>query len=227
MNFLHLIGRFRHKLYFCAQLLWFYVKKPFYLLSYNQNSNNFKCDGILLNCSLDISGRNNLIEIQERVKLFNTTIKVTGTGNRLVIRKGCIFREGGRFKLKDENNLIDIGENTDIVDCFFAVSDYNTKVIVGKDCMFSNKVIIRNSDVHSILDSDNKRTNPARDTIIGNRVWIGYGANILKGCVIGDDSIVGTQSVVAGLKTLPESVIAGNPAKVVKQGAHWTRERLK
>lgn len=154
-------------------------------------------------------------------------IVVTGMNNRMIIRKNSIFREGGRVKLEDENNLIDIGENTDIVDCFFAVSDYDSKIIVGKDCMFSAKVIIRNSDVHSILNEEGKRINPARDTIIGERVWIGYGANILKGCHIGDDSVIGTQSVVAGLNTSKGCVIAGNPAKVVKQGVHWDRIRIR
>lgn len=227
MNFLHFIYRVKRKLIYWLQLFWFYIKKPFYILSFNQNGNKFQCDGVLLNSSIDISGNNNCIIIQGGVKIFNAKIAVTGSNNRLIIRKHSIFREGGRVKLEDENNLIDIGENADIVDCFFAVSDYDSKIIIGKDCMFSAKVIIRNSDVHSILNEEGKRINPARDTIIGERVWIGYGANILKGSCIGDDSVIGTQSVVAGLKTSNGCVIAGNPAKVVKQGVHWNKIRIR
>lgn len=154
-------------------------------------------------------------------------IEVRGTGNKLIIGRNSIFSEGGRVKLEDENNTIEIGENADMVEVFFAVSDYGSRITVGKDCMFSAKVILRNSDVHSILDTSGKRVNPARDTIIGNRVWIGYGANVMKGCNIGDDCIIGSQSVVAGLNAPAGNVIAGNPAKVVKSGVHWVKERLK
>lgn len=226
MNFLHLSQRVSDKLVYLFRLICFYVKKPFYVLSYNNNGNRFVCDGVFLNSCISLSGRNNAI-IVEGVKINNMRIMVTGTGNRLVVHKNSIFREGGRVKLEDENNLIEIGENSDIVDCFFAVSDYDSKIVIGRDCMFSAKVIIRNSDVHSILNADGKRTNPGRDTIIGDRVCMGYGVNVLKGCHIGSDSIIGSQSVVAGLSTTDGCVIAGNPAKVVKQGVHWAKERIR
>lgn len=154
-------------------------------------------------------------------------IEVRGRDHLLIFRKGVKFYDGGRVKLEDERNVIDIGENSDFVDCFFAVSDYDNKVIVGKDCMFSNQIVIRTSDVHSILNTQGKRTNCGRDVIIGDRVWVAYGATILKGTNIGDDSIIGTQSVVAGLQVPAGSVVAGNPAKIVKQGIHWCRERLR
>ena len=50
--------------------------------------------------------------------------------------------------------------------------------------------------------------------------------NILKGSLIGNDSIVGTHAVVAGLKCPEGSVVAGNPARIVKQGIHWDKKRL-
>ena len=227
MNFLHFSSRILKKFVYLFRLICFYIKKPFYILSYNCNGNKFVCKGVLLNSSVSLSGRDNAIIVEGGVKINNMRIMVTGRENRLVIRRCTIFREGGRVKLEDENNLIEIGENSDIVDCFFAVSDYDSKVVVGKECMFSAKVIIRNSDVHSILNAEGKRTNPGRDTVIGERVWIGYGVNVLKGCHIGNDCIVGSQSVVAGLKAPDGCVIAGNPARVVKQGVHWNKERIR
>lgn len=154
-------------------------------------------------------------------------IAVSGHGNRLVIHKGVRFREGGRVKLEDEGNLIEIGEGSDFVDCFFAVSDYDSRVIVGRDCMFSAKIVVRNSDVHSILNAEGKRANPARDTIIGDRVWVAYGATILKGSTIEADSVIGSESVVAGIHVPQGGVAVGNPARVVKEGVRWTRERIR
>jgi maltose O-acetyltransferase len=52
--------------------------------------------------------------------------------------------------------------------------------------------------------------------VIGNDVWIGEKAIILKGVIVGDGSVIGAGSVVT--KNIPEfSVVAGNPAKVIRQ----------
>lgn len=203
------------------------LKKPLYLISYNSNGNRFVCKGLMSKCSININGEGNQVIIEKDVRLHNMKIVITGRNNRLILHKGVKFYEGGRVKLEDEGNLIEIGENSDFVDTFFAVSDYNTRVIIGRNCMFSAKIIVCTSDVHSILNEEGQRTNPGRDTIIGDRVWVAYGATILKGCIINDDSVVGTQSVVARLKSPSGSVIVGNPARVVKQGVHWDRIRFK
>lgn len=50
---------------------------------------------------------------------------------------------------------------------------------------------------------------------IGARVWIGGGAIVLPGVIIGDDTVVGAGSVVS--RSLPSGVIAvGNPCRVVR-----------
>lgn len=202
-------------------------KKPLYLISYNSNGNRFVCKGLMSKCLIKVTGEGNLVVIEEGVRLHNMRIVISGRNNRLILHKGVKFYEGGRVKLEDEGNLIEIGENSDFVDTFFAVSDYNTRVLIGGDCMFSAKIIVRTSDVHSILNEEGQRTNPGRDTIIGNRVWVAYGSSILKGCFINDDSVVGTSSVVAGLKAPSGSIIVGNPARVVREGVHWDRIRFK
>lgn len=52
-------------------------------------------------------------------------------------------------------------------------------------------------------------------TIIGNDVWIGYGATIMSGVLIGDGAVIGAQSVVT--KDVPAySICVGNPATVKK-----------
>jgi acetyltransferase-like isoleucine patch superfamily enzyme len=54
------------------------------------------------------------------------------------------------------------------------------------------------------------------DIIIGNDVWIGYGAVILSGVTIGDGAVIGAYTVVA--KNIPPySIVSGNPMQVIKK----------
>ena len=70
------------------------------------------------------------------------------------------------------------------------------------------------------------RLNPGGEVIIDDRVWLGYGVNILKGTHIGCDSVVGTQSLVSKLTSPPHSLLAGIPAKVIKTDISWDFKRI-
>ena len=54
------------------------------------------------------------------------------------------------------------------------------------------------------------------DTVIGNDVWIGQNATFLPGVHVGDGCIIGANAVVAS-NIPPYSVVAGNPARVIKK----------
>ena len=56
---------------------------------------------------------------------------------------------------------------------------------------------------------------PARPVHVGRNTWIGFDACILPGVTIGDGAIVGARSVVMS-DVPPYSVVAGNPARVIK-----------
>ncbi|WP_347059001.1 DapH/DapD/GlmU-related protein [Blastococcus sp. HT6-30] len=62
---------------------------------------------------------------------------------------------------------------------------------------------------------------------IGSDVWLGYGATILSGVRIGDSAIVGAGAVVSR-DVAPNTVVAGNPSRVVgrrfsqaEMDEHW------
>lgn len=52
--------------------------------------------------------------------------------------------------------------------------------------------------------------------VIESRVWIGFGAVVLKGVTIGEGAIVGAGSVVAS-DVEPYTIVAGNPARLVRR----------
>ena len=54
------------------------------------------------------------------------------------------------------------------------------------------------------------------DTIIGNDVWFGFESLVMPAVKIGDGAIIGSRSVVTK-DVPPYSVVAGNPARIVKK----------
>lgn len=60
---------------------------------------------------------------------------------------------------------------------------------------------------------------------IGNHVWIGEKVYITKRAAIPDESVVAACSVVTKKFTEKNTVLAGNPAKIVKTNVQWIRNR--
>ncbi|MBA6156292.1 acyltransferase [Tenacibaculum sp. S7007] len=92
----------------------------------------------------------------------------------------------------------------------------NAKIFIGKDCDISDRVSIV-CGTHEIAYSGNKAAGKGigKDIVIGNGVWIGYGALILPGVKIGDKAIVGAGCVVSK-DVLERQVVIGNPMRVIK-----------
>lgn len=86
------------------------------------------------------------------------------------------------------------------------------RITIGDRCLFGPYVSILDHD-HDIEQRDKLVTMPVT---IGNNVWIGEKAVVLKGVTIGDNSIVGAASVVT--RCIPANVVAaGNPATIIKR----------
>lgn len=95
---------------------------------------------------------------------------------------------------------------------------------IGNDCMFSLSVYVRNTDSHHIFNKrDGRRINYTKNIQIGDHVWVGQNAILLGGVQIDSGSIVGAGAVTSG--HFPENaVIAGNPARVIRENVVWSRE---
>ncbi len=90
-------------------------------------------------------------------------------------------------------------------------------VSIGRECIIADRVMLIDFD-HGVVDVERPIRLQGiykRDVRVGHNVWIGYGACILRGVTIGENSVIGTSAVVT--RTLPpNAVIAGNPARVIR-----------
>ncbi|MFN0073398.1 MAG: acyltransferase [Chloroflexota bacterium] len=81
-----------------------------------------------------------------------------------------------------------------------------SSVTIGRDCKIARDVIIMDTDQHA-LHGEHLVTRPVH---IGDRVWIGARALILKGVTIGNDAIIGAGAIVT--RDVPAGMIATSPA---------------
>ena len=110
-----------------------------------------------------------------------------------------------------------IGDGTYINGGMLVAGDHS-KIVIGENCLISYNVHIRTT-THQYEKKNVLIKNQGHreaDIIIGNDVWIGYGAQIMLGVTIGDGAVIGAGSIVTK-NVEPYKVVAGVPAKTIKE----------
>jgi acetyltransferase-like isoleucine patch superfamily enzyme len=143
----------------------------------------------------------------------------------LVIGDRVRAYHGTAFTVEPEGYL-EVGDDSTLVGAVFWCAD---RIVLGRRVIVSHHVMLADSDFHPI-DPDLRRIDASaiapggdldqrppintRPVIIGDDVWIGIGAIILKGAQIGAGARVLAGAVVTG--AVPAgAVVAGNPARVI------------
>jgi acetyltransferase-like isoleucine patch superfamily enzyme len=210
------------------------IKKIFFRWQSRNNTTSVKgnnnqieaSNSILKNVKFDICGDHNLIIIDSMTIIENVTFYVRGSGHHISIGKNCRFTNGGTIWIEDQNCNLLIGDNTYIVNADISITESNSSIKIGSNCMFAYKIDIRNGDSHSIIDlTSGKRINQAQNIEIEDHVWIGAYSKILKGVTIKKDAVVGIASVVTK-DVLSNTIVAGVPAKVIKENITWDSARI-
>jgi acetyltransferase-like isoleucine patch superfamily enzyme len=203
-----------------------YVKKGYYKKNIHGDKNVILCTGAYLeNVVCNISGNENSICIQPGARITNTALHFQGSHHQLIIGKNVTI-DGAALVFEDSDCKITIGENTTIYNStHIAAVERGSEIRIGSDCLFSGYVDIRTTDSHSIIDlQTRKRINFAKNVTIGNHVWLGGHATVLKGSTIGNNCVIGMKSLVT--KDIPNNcVAAGSPAVVIKENVTWKFER--
>ena len=187
--------------------------------SIGRGSKLSKCD------AHHVRGYNNRVIVADDSKLNNCEFVFKGNDNTVIIGSRCSISRSS-FWISGNGNKIEIGDGTTVGnDCQFAALE-GTTLKVGNDCMFSHNIRLRTSDSHSIVDSKGNRINYSKNIVVGNHVWVGLESLILKGSVIADNSVVAARATVNKQFEQSGCIIAGAPAKQIKEDINWDRRKL-
>jgi acetyltransferase-like isoleucine patch superfamily enzyme len=122
---------------------------------------------------------------------------------------------GDRTKIRCHEGLVEIGAKT-VMGQECTISAYQ-HVRIGEQCVIADRAMFIDFD-HGVVEVERPIRLQGiykRDVEVGSNVWIGYGACILRGVRVGDNSVIGTNSVVT--KDVPaNAVVGGIPARILR-----------
>lgn len=220
IKFLYTIPLFRSFLY----LFHLTIGKNKIVIS-SKNRFDSTTSNIYKNCIKILHGNNNSIFIDENSDLHNSNIRIKGNNNSIQIGRNS-FINGLKIIIEGDNNKIIIGNNVFVLDDTRLYVVDGSQIIIKDRCMFSDHIELRTTDNHAIRDiHTGKRLNYEKNIILETDVWVGMHTILLKGCEISEGCIIGAGSVVTHSHCIPHSIIAGNPAKMIKENISWTMER--
>ena len=178
-----------------------------------------------------IKGSNNVVRIGKLGAVpGRIDIRICGDNNEVTLGTGLQVSQflniaigadcanfGAVSKVK-----VSVGDGTGFESTKLQTYNSNSSITIGDGCMFSFGIQVYNTDAHAILDAQTGTViNKVRNLTIGNHVWVGANVTIMKNVTIADDCVIGWGSVVSGKFTEPNCILAGNPARIIKQGITW------
>ena len=153
---------------------------------------------------IDTLGENVFIEKNVKILRFPKNVQI---GNQVVLK------EGARICSCNQDAKINIGENTTFGYHSFLFS--SESIEIGNNCLIAPFVYIVDSD-HNIEKGKliNEQPNSTAPVKIGNDVWIGTGAKILKGVSIENGAVIAAGAIVRNDVKAYE-IHGGIPAKKI------------
>lgn len=159
--------------------------------------------GILNKCKFDKAGK--LLRMEKGVRVMKNNGSIT-LGDRVLLHRYVkLSAYGGKIEIGNKSY---IGDRTEI--------HAGKLVKIGDNVNIAWDCNILDRDYHA-FESDSELIKPV---IIENNVWIGCRSIVLKGVTIGEGAVVAAGSVVT--RDVPaRCLVAGNPAKVIKENVKW------
>jgi acetyltransferase-like isoleucine patch superfamily enzyme len=136
-------------------------------------------------------------------------------GKDAVLRLGRWSWIGHGTKIRIHEGVCEIGSKTVLgQECTISAFQH---VSIGRECVIADRVMLIDFD-HGVVEVERPIRAQGiykRDVRVGSNNWIGYGACILRGVTVGDNCVIGSNTVVTK-DVRSNSVVAGAPAKLVR-----------
>ncbi len=136
-------------------------------------------------------------------------------GRGATLRIGRWAWIGHGCKIRVHEGEVAIGAKT-VMGQECTISAYQ-HVSIGRECIVADRVMLIDFD-HGVTEVERPIRLQGiykRDVRVGNNVWIGYGACVLRGITVGDNAVIGTNSVLT--RDVPDNaVVGGVPARLIR-----------
>jgi acetyltransferase-like isoleucine patch superfamily enzyme len=140
-----------------------------------------------------------------------------GRDAKVALGRWCWIGDG--CKVRAHEGTLSIGAKTVLgQECTLSSFQH---ISIGRDCIIADRTMMIDFD-HGMAEVERPIREQGiykRDVRIGNNVWIGYGACILRGVTVGDNAVIGTTAVVI-FDVPADAVVGGVPAKVLRMREH-------
>jgi acetyltransferase-like isoleucine patch superfamily enzyme len=122
---------------------------------------------------------------------------------------------GHGCKIRVHEGELTIGAKT-VLGQECTISAYE-RIEIGRECIIADRVMLIDFD-HGMVEIERPIREQGiykRPVRVGHNCWIGYGACILRGVRVGDNSVIGTNAVCT--RDVPDNaVVGGVPARVIR-----------
>lgn len=136
-------------------------------------------------------------------------------GKNAVLRLGRWSWIGHGTKIRVHEGECEIGAKTVLgQECTISAFQH---VSIGRECVIADRVMLIDFD-HGVVEVERPIRAQGiykRDVRVGSNNWIGYGACILRGVTVGDNCVIGSNTVVTK-DVKSNAVVAGAPAKLLR-----------
>ena len=202
-----------------------YGKNNIFIYDSEQNKyvrflNNIKGLNIVID---ENNVENCLIVIDKKSKFKNSKIIVNNCYSpKIFISENNQINNLFINVLSGMNQICCIGKNNIIYGMSITLADMH-QVAIENDCLLGAGLVIRAGQSHSYYDIHTKKFfNSKKECIrIGNHVWVALNVMFTGKASINNNCIVGARSLVTRNIKETYSIIAGNPAKVVRSDVEW------
>jgi len=146
---------------------------------------------------------------------FESGVNLMRYPKNISLHAGMVIKSGARICPCNETAKVSIGKNTTVG--YHTYIFASEEITIGNDCLIAPFVYIVDSD-HNIEKEKliNQQPNTIAAINIGNDVWIGTGAKILKGVSIGDGAVIAAGALVKD-DVAPYTIVGGIPAKKISE----------